>query len=900
MAETIKEELIVIKSRKKYYLLYTLVFAVLFSLCFGLYLLVYKKAYFRSYDGFDQHYISFMYLGHWGRSIVRNLFQNHTFSIPLWNQAIGYGADIPTSLAAYLWDPFNWISFFIPAKYAEIGYAVMIIMKFYACGIAYSVLAIRRNHPYYAVLCGAVIYTFSAVNYVGFYQSFFINPLIIFPLLILGVDLLFEERKSLLYVIMLAISMASYFYFAYMMCILVFLYCIIKLCFAPKSQKKLNNIIFIVLRFLVYSVIAAGISAVSLLPSLIVMLQAGRIGLPHYLPIFFHKSYYSGMVAGWTTSFNMLGRDCNIGWGVIAFVCVVVLFLYKKNWQIKAEFILMTAGLCIPFVGHVMNGMSYTTNRWVWAYDLVVALIVTMMVPRLKELSVFQKTMLVISSVLYVVVCHGYFKVSGERFDTAAILILLITALCFLFPKITERQFRNITAFVSCVCVVCMAMFVYSRDYSNGFDNHIDKGTAYETAMESGGLPLLNQIDTSDGTRFDRYGIGSVRNATWMYGVSGINFYISVYNNNIDQFHSAMAMNTGSPTCYSYGGLDRRSELEALLGVNHYFVNGNNVSKPVGFDELEAEDVINGTWMQSYKSANNNSLFYRFDRRISYDDFYNLNPVEKQQALMRAAVVDPDNANASVEDLDIQTESVDYSLSAMDGVSIDGDIISVSNDGGQIALDFADQNDAELYLYFDTIDYENGESTGYSVSVQGYDGDQAIGNFSDSFSGYTWYNHMYGQKLNWVLNLGATSENTNRVVITFNNAGTYSVKNIQIYTRPIEDIQANIDSLQRVASNVKYTGNRYECDVEMDTAGTLFTSIPYSEGWTAYDNGEKIVINKTDVAFMSFVLENGNHHIELVYRTPGLYAGLAITAFSIFIYVMAVYLIKKRNLRIAM
>lgn len=887
------------QSRRKYYRLYSFVFVIIFILCFGMYLFVYKKAFFRSYDGFDQHYISFMYLGHWGRSIVKNLFQNHQFSIPLWNQAIGYGADIPTSLAAYLWDPFNWISFFIPAKYAESGYAAMIILKFYACGIAYSVFALHRKHPQWAVLCGAVIYTFSAVNYVGFYQSFFINPLIIFPLLIMGADRLFEEKKSGLYVAMLAISLASYFYFAYMMCILIFLYCIVKICFAPKAQKNVKNIVSVILRFLLYSVIAAGISAVSLVPSLIVMLQAGRLNLPHYLPLFFNKSYYAGIVTGWTTYFNMLGRDCNIGWGVIAFVCAVVLFLYKGNWQIKTEFILMTAGLCIPFVGHIMNGMSYTTNRWVWAYDLVVALIVTMMVPKLKELSWFQLTVLLIASVLYIVVCRGYFQASDERFNTAAILILLITGLCFIFPRISARQFQNITTFLSCVCVVCMAFFTYSKDYGNAFDNNINAGTAYDTVVKSGGLPLLSKIDNSDDTRFDSYGIDKVRNSTWLYGVSGINFYISVYNNNIDLFHSAMALNTGA-TCYSYSGLDRRSELEALMGVNHYFVNSSNICKPVGYTQLEAEEDVNGAWLQSYKPENDNSLFYKFDKKVSYDEFNELNPIEKQEVLMQACVVDSKEADTSVSQLDIQASPVHYSITSGDGVTIDGDVISVANDGGQVELRFPDLNTAELYLYFDTISYENGEATGYSLSAQGYKDEDEINNLSAAFSGYTWFSHLYGGKSNWLLNFGEMTQETNRIVITFENAGTYTIRDIQIYTRPLDQIQKNIENLQRVAQNIQYTGNRYECDVDMDNSGTLFTSIPYSTGWTAYDNAEKIAVNKTDVAFMSFELAKGNHHIELIYRTPGLYAGVAVSIFSLIIYkgmdIYKAFRLKRNNL----
>ncbi len=501
----------------------------------------------------------------------------------------------------------------------------------------------------------------------------------------------------------------------------------------------------------------------------------------------------------------------------------------------------------------------------------------------MNKLTIFQKIILIISSVIYIIICHAYYKVSGEKFDTAVILILLISGLCFLFSKITEQQFQNITIFISCVCVVCTSLFVYSADYSNGFNNHIDAGTAYMSVINNGGLPLLNKIDTSDGTRFNQYGVGANRNMNWIYDVSGINFYISVYNNNIDLFHSAMAINTGSPTCYSYDGLDRRSELEALLGVNHFFVNSVNIKKPIGFDQLEAEENINGAVLQSYKATNNNSLFYKFDKKISYDDFNSLNPIEKQQVLMQACVVDKDEANTSIDKLNIESSDINYSITPMDGVSIDGNNINVLNDGGQVELYFDNQNNKELYLYLKKIRFENGESGGYSISTQGYNSNQSISNLSDSFLGYTWYSHMYGEKLNWLLNLGTTTNDVNKIVITFNNAGTYTVDDIKIYTRSIESVQNNINSLQRIAKNIQYKNNSYNCDVNMDMAGVLFTSIPYSKGWTAYDNGKKISINKTNVAFMSFNLDEGEHHIKLVYRTPGLCVGIVITIVSIII-----------------
>ena len=117
------------KIKSKYILIYTVCFSILFFICFGVYFLMYHKTFFRSYDGLDQHYLIFMNCGKWLREIFRNIFINHSFEIPLWNNGIGYGADILTSNAAYYPDVFNWISAFFPSKYSEIGFNIMIILK---------------------------------------------------------------------------------------------------------------------------------------------------------------------------------------------------------------------------------------------------------------------------------------------------------------------------------------------------------------------------------------------------------------------------------------------------------------------------------------------------------------------------------------------------------------------------------------------------------------------------------------------------------------------------------------------------------------------------------------------------------------------------------------------------
>ena len=142
---------------KKYTLIYTIVFIVLFFICFEQWFLRYDKAFFRSFDGLDQHYLIFIYIGQLGRQFIKNILINHEFVLPCWNMGIGYGADIFTSIGAYLPDPFNWISFFTPLKYAEQAYNLTIALKLFVSGLAFSYFAYKKNLTPIQGLVGSII-----------------------------------------------------------------------------------------------------------------------------------------------------------------------------------------------------------------------------------------------------------------------------------------------------------------------------------------------------------------------------------------------------------------------------------------------------------------------------------------------------------------------------------------------------------------------------------------------------------------------------------------------------------------------------------------------------------------------------------------------------------------------
>lgn len=863
----------------------------MFFLCWHIYLLKYNKTFFRNYDGFDQNYVCFVYLGRWGRQIIRKLLSEHKLQIPLWNPSIGYGADIPTTFTAYIYDPFNWISLFIPEVYSEYGYNLMIFLKFYACGLAYSFFALHKKHHYTEVLAGAIIYTFSAVSYVGFYQSYFINPLIIFPVLITGTDCLFEDNKPVLYVVALAWSFFNYFYFAYMMCIFVFVYCVLKLLYSGEYRQGIKNVSLIISRFLIYSLLSAGIAAFELIPTLKVLLQAGRLGVQHYLPVWFDKEYYGGVFTGFTTGYNMLSRDCHIGFGYFALICVFTLFIVVRGKrQLKTEFVLATAGVCIPYIGHVLNGFSYTSNRWIWAYALIISYVVTVTIPYLKNISIRNKIILIVLSSLYSFIGLEYFSIQSDHFIAVSVLLILTTFLLLLFKEIRLMIFKALMIISVSFSVILMSMFTYDERFGNGFYENTDSGTAYNSMKGSGGLPLLDDINTSDGTRFSQYGVYTINNATWLYdNASGMNFYISIYNDLVDQFHNKLYVNTG-PRNYSYSGLGRRSELLSLVGVNHFFVKKDE-QRPEEYSVFETDKYTSVGTVKSYKPENDHTLFYLFDHSLSEDCFEELNPIERQQALMQCVVIE-DEGNIGLNDLHLTNDEIPFVLQNVSASVVSNNIVETDENNEQIELLFEDVSDAELYLYFDNLYYENGNTTSYKINVDGFNNEEVIDTAHEQLFGYTIYSHMYGNKHSTLLELEC-NEAVNRLLITFLDTGKYTYKNIKLYARKNQTINSSMKLLDNKGiHDINIDVNKVNCSVETNRETYLFTSVPYSSGWTAYDNGNKVKPMKADIAFMAIPLQPGKHDIQLVYFTPGLFAGFSISIISCVI----LYLIYKKKI----
>ena len=853
-----------------YFAVYTLAFAVLFFLCFGIHLIANDKSLLNYVDSFNMHYNSYIEAGRLFRAFFKNGLQ-------MWEPNIGYGADIFNSIGGYFTDPLYLITLWIPEKFSEPVFNSIVVFRLYLTGISFSILALKRGHQYYATFCGAIVYTFSSCAYIGLNQSSFIVPLYILPLLVLGADELYEKKKPTLYVILLAYFAVASFYFVYMFAIMLVCYCLLKWILTNKNERTFKDLIKKICSFFIYSVWSALIAAFSLLPSVFVMRSMGRLGVRRYVPALYDFTYYKNFYQGYITSYNMLERDGMIGTSVVVFLSLIVLFTIssKELRRLKIELILMTAGLLIPFVGYIFNGRNYPANRWSFFYILVLSYMTTVILPEIPKLSRNKNLIVILVTAMYVTLGITVFDAGISGFAVIGVFALALSVLMFFSNKCKEKTYKYIAVAVTCLSVVFPAFFKYSSFTGLAMMYLVPNGQGYQMLTEDNGTVLLNELEVTDGTRYNHAkSVKQYRNTSMLTGKSGVNFYYNMYNDYVDKFHQSIGLNT-NPCNFNYDGLDNRSEIMALMGVNYYLVGADTLMLPVGYD------TDNGSGYEEYKlltSGYKNSLFTLFDCSISEEEFYKLNPAERQQILMKACVTDV-SAGGAVEGID--GGELAYNIICDEGNEISDGVIRISEGKTGFVLTFDEISDAEIYFYVQNMDKQEINPINYFVRANGLCGGEAVPELSNFFIGATYANHMYGGKHDWMLNAGKTSSPVNQLYITFDAPGNYSFDSMKLYKRDVASIEANISGLDHGVENLVLATDKVSFNCTVSGKKYLLMTIPYSDGWTAYDNGTKIDIRHGDIGFMALELAPGSHSIELRYETPGLKAGAAVSCVAL-------------------
>jgi len=872
---------------KRYWIEYTGLFCLLFFVCYAVWFIHYDKAFIRYVDGLEQHYVSYVYIGDWLREIARTLIRDHKLIFPMWDESIGFGSDVFLSMYGGFTDPLYWGSVFIPTKYAEYGFDAMIVIKCWLCGWSYSCFALHKGKEYWPTLLGAVTYTFSGTMMLVFIESPCITWMYLLPFVMMGTCDIWENKNGRTYLIALAVSFFFNFYFSYMICLVVFFYCIVRLFVTEIPQGiTLREVSNKVIKFLGYSITAAGLAAVSIIPFLCQLFSSERLHTEYYIPRFFTSEYYGKLLGGFISFVNMSSRDCYMGFAAVTLPLVITLFLLKKKHTVlKVGFFLMTIGLGVPYFGHVMNGMSYTSNRWVGAYCLCVAYIVTVVTPQLHRLTRKKCVIVLLAVILYAGLTMGLLEFRALNMVAATMAAAIFTLVMFALTAKPMKQ-KRMYAIVLIAMITCLpvkSIFSYSDTQENVTAYQVSSGTAYSSFFGKILRRTIEKLDMSNGIRYDERGLRRVRNANWITGLNGIDFYMNVCNNNIEEFNSDISLIT-APYAGGYHDLNQRAEIEALMGVKYYVINvytqGEN-ELPAEYDE---EEELDTRWeqLEVYTTGSDVSMVYGFEDSIPYSEYEELSPIDKQQTIMKSVVVDDAVAEDTVRDLDNQECNVEYELKLSDEVtkSEDGKLIA-KNDGATFDLEFEKQEDAEIYVYFEGLDYRDGDTAIYKISLNALNGDQEIPYMIEDLNLTNYRAHMYVGRFNWMVHMGYAEDAVDTIRITLPFEGEYELESLKVYARKGDDIAANIEGLKPITDEV--ITERYSNTVEFEADNRtpynwIFVSIPYSTGWKATLNGEDCEVYKADTGFIAIRASGEDaNKATMSYCTPGLRCGAMIT-----------------------
>ena len=901
-----------------FYLLYTLVFL---AVALALYLKFFAngKSLVWSHDGVPQHLNSLAYYGKYLRKVLHTLFIEHKLSLPLWDMHIGYGSDILTTLHYYvIGDPLTLLSVFVPASKTEALYAFLIFLRIYLAGIAFSRYSFYHKNSKQATFMGTMIYIFAGWTiYAAMKHPYFSNPMIYLPLILLGIDKIYKKQKPYVFIWSVALAGLSNFYFFYMLGIFMVLYAIVRYfdLFADRSIKNIGKWLGV---FAVYSVIAVLIAAVILLPVILPVFGTDRFKAENYVPLFYDRIYYEKYLG------CLIGENM-IQWGVAGYTAVslagvFVLFSKKKKYTaLKAGFVLLNVFLLLPYAGHVLNGLSYVSNRWIWAYGMLIAYIFVKIYPELFALTLTEKRKVFVMLLIYCILALLPEAARTQRNLMAMVLLSLSTFTVLSFGNIFTRE-RNLTVMVAGFLIAGILFnmhyqYSYEKDYLSEFT---DSGEALEK-LETGVDRAVLSTDDPSVYRYDQMDTNSSENSSMQMGTNSTAYYFSVASSSIANFFDEMYLNT--PWEQHYNNLDGRTILDRLASVKYFVVKkGKESDLPYGYSRLSGEAEKNGKTYLAYADEDALPLGYTYDSWISREDYDKMTVTEKQQALLQGVVLD--DSSLPETETHFNDREVSYYTSEGKGCRLKNGKVVVTQENAQLKLVFKGEENAETYLITEGLDYEGlspremisgkkwskmttyeqnklleensnwrywKESQKASIQIGGRFLKKTIQIFTDKYNAYS-------GKHNFLCNTGYSEKGRHTITLTFENTGVYSFDSLKIYCQPMTEIDSQTSKLgEEVLTDVKIGNNEINGKISLSDTKALVLSIPYSEGWTAYVDGEETELKEANTMYMALELPKGDHEIHLVYWTPYLRTGLCLTCIGVLCYIVLVLINRKKK-----
>ena len=721
------------------------------------------------------------------------------------------------------------------------------LLKFGLIGLStfFSLNRLFKNIPKSLKLALSTSYALMSFSVSQLEIKTWLDVFILIPLIITGLHLLITEKKFLLYFTSLSILFIQNYYFGYMTALFLIFWYLCQISWDFKTRKSS------VLDFIVTSFLAGMASLILTLPTLFDLQTHGE-KLTEVTKFQTESSWYLDLFAKqFIGSFDTTkyGAIPMIFVGLFPFILTILFFTLKSiKFHVKLIYAIFFTFLIASFYIEVLDlfwqGM-HTPNmflhRYAWIFSTLLIYTAAEVLNRLKEIKIWNflvSLFLIVTGFLATIYLKSHYSFLTDLNILLTLEFLVVYSLLLLA---VIKKFISVNLFA--ILISLFIMVEMSLNASSQMDGIAKEWGFASRSSYNRDIPAMESFSTDIGNQFTRTEKLQTQtgNDSMKFNYNGISQFSSVRNRSASSTLDKLGFKS-SGTNLNLRYANNSILADSLFGIQ-YNISDNPIDK-YGFKDIYQKDNL-----ALYE--NQFSLPIAFASQFVYNDVkFNEHTLDNQASFLnQLANVDFDYFSPILYE---KTENTDDLIS----------VTSSSNEDAAIQYQIEVPENSQVYLSFTNLHFSNDKQKKVDILVNS---EKKTFTTDNAFSFF---------------NLGYTKEKkTFNINVSFPGNSQVSFESPTFYRLDTQTLTEAIQKIKEQPVTVSTSKNKVFAtyDVQQDTS--IFFTIPYDKGWSAYQDGKKIEIKQAQTGFMKVDVPKGKGTITLSFIPNGFITG-AICSFT--------------------
>ena len=672
-----------------------------------------------------------------------------------------------------------------------------------------------------------------------------LDVFILIPLIIAGLHLLITEKKLLLYFTGLSILFIQNYYFGYMTALFLIFWYLCQISWDFKTRKSSF------LDFIVTSFLAGMASLILTLPTLFDLQTHGE-KLTEVTKFQTESSWYLDLFAKqFIGSFDTTkyGAIPMIFVGLLPFILTILFFTMKSiKFHVKLIYAIFFAFLITSFYIEVLDlfwqGM-HTPNmflhRYAWIFSTLLIYTAAEVLNRLKEIKVWNflaSLFPVIIGFLATIYLKSHYSFLTDLNILLTLEFLVVYSLLLLA---VIKKFISVNLFA--ILISLFIMVEMSLNTSSQMDGIAKEWGFASRSAYNRDIPAMESFSTYIGNQFTRTEKLETQtgNDSMKFNYNGISQFSSVRNRSASSTLDKLGFKSSGTN------LNLRYANNSILADSLFGIQYNISDSPI--DKYGFKDIYQKDNLTLYE--NQYSLPIAFTSQSVYNDVkFNEHTLDNQASFLnQLANVNFDYFSPIPYE---KTENTDDLIS----------VTSSSNENATIQYQIEVPENSQVYLSFTNLHFSNDKQKKVDILVNS---EKKTFTTDNAFSFF---------------NLGYTKEKkTFNINVSFPGNSQVSFESPTFYRLDTQTLTEAIQKIKEQPVTVSTSKNKVFAtyDVQQDTS--IFFTIPYDKGWSAYQDDKKIEIKQAQTGFMKVDVPKGKGTITLSFIPNGFITG-AICSFT--------------------